>query len=275
MRCRDSTTTTMAEEPNTSTDDRALNAVEVVAFDFDGDNLDVVRLPDGDVGVCLRRLSDAVGVDHSTQHKRLRRAAAAGGRWATVVVLTTVANDGKSRRMTVLPRRSIPMWAATLSFNHVRKSHRRRVTEKLARYQDRCADVLADHFLGPRVGDATQLLRENAALEARVDMLVDQTSSGLIGRHRARLWILSPLREAARYMCIAAHDPSMATFMRELKTADNEVRLHVRYPAGLAQRWEALPIDRLGDAVSKVLEIKARAERRAAAKRPLTTLPAA
>jgi hypothetical protein len=49
-----------------------------------------------------------------SQLKRLARTAAAGARWAVTVVATVTGTDGKSYQMVVLPRRSIPMWAATL-----------------------------------------------------------------------------------------------------------------------------------------------------------------
>jgi hypothetical protein len=238
--------------------------VEPIAFDFEGDPLDVVRLPDGDVGVSLRRLSEAVGLDYSSQHHRLNRARAAGASWATatVVITTTVAEDGRSRQMMVLHRRSIPMWAATLDLGRVgTRASRRRIIEKLVRYQNECAEVLADHFLGPRVGSTDAQRVEREALKARVELLEDVTSPGIIGRTRAQTWILGPLREAARIRCALDGDCSDAAFLRVFRVEEHRLRRTVRYAAGLGRPWAALPLDRYGEAVAEAFAIKGRAER--------------
>lgn len=116
---------------------------EILPFTFRGDALDVVRLPDGDVGLSLRRLCEALGVDPDAQMNRLSRAAENGARWATTFVMEVVAADGKIRPMLCLPRRSVPMWAATLDASRVAPE----VREKLVGYQDDAADVLAATFL--------------------------------------------------------------------------------------------------------------------------------
>lgn len=135
-------------------------AAALVRFNFHGDELDVAHLQNGEVGVSLRRLCEALPVDFASQAKRLAREARNGARWATVVKLTTVAEDGKPRAMLVLPRRSIPMFAATISLGSVREDMRPGVTAKLALYQDECSDVLADHFLGARSRETLRLLSE-------------------------------------------------------------------------------------------------------------------
>lgn len=117
----------------------------VIRFTFEGDELDLVRLSDGDVGVVLKRLCDVVGLDSQGQSRRLARAKAAGARWATTAMMSVVAADGKTRTMEVLPRRSIPLWAATVDLGSVREDVRPRV----AAYQDRAADVLATVAYGP------------------------------------------------------------------------------------------------------------------------------
>lgn len=114
----------------------------IVPFTFNGDTLEVVRLPDGDVGVVLRRLCDIVGVGLSSQLKRLLRMEAAGARWASMVMMTTQVGD-QGRSTVIIPRRSIPMWAATLDASRCAPMAR----PKLVRYQDEAADVLASAFL--------------------------------------------------------------------------------------------------------------------------------
>jgi hypothetical protein len=123
----------------------------LVPFKFRGDDLEVARLPDGDVGVPFRRLCEVLGLDYSGQVQRLRRAAKRGpngepgARWATVGAVPTVGSDGKSRSMLMLPRRSIPMWAATVDAARVDPT----VRPKLVAYQDEAADALAERFLAP------------------------------------------------------------------------------------------------------------------------------
>jgi hypothetical protein len=235
--------------------------VETIAFDFDGDPLDVVRLPDGDVGVSLRHLSEAIGINYSGQLQRLRRWAATGVSWATVCIMHTVAGDGKPRSMAVLHRRAIPMWAATIDLGRLRGHVRRESVAKLVRYQDRCAEILADHFLGPRVVSAHALLVEREALMARVELLEDVTSPGIIGRTRAQTWILGPLREAARIRCALDGGCSDAAFLRVFRDEEHRLRRTVRYAAGLGRTWAALPLDRYGEAVAEAFAIKGRAER--------------
>lgn len=127
-----------------------------LAFAFHGDSLAVVRLPDGDVAVSLRALCDALGLDFSGQLQRLRRVSepedgSAGSRWATVGTAPMVAADGKVRDLLILPRRSIPMWAATVDASRVAEE----VRPKLVAYQDDAAEALARAFL-PGVAPASQ-----------------------------------------------------------------------------------------------------------------------
>ena len=62
-------------------------AREITPFQFAGGVLQVVPLPDDDVGVVFRSLCAQAGVGMAAQLKRLKRTRA---RWATVVMMTTV-----------------------------------------------------------------------------------------------------------------------------------------------------------------------------------------
>ncbi len=103
---------------------------------------------------------------------------------------------------------------------------------------------------------------ENAELRARID-LVDPLGPGVIGRPRAAMYILSPLREAARLFCSIGGDASDSAFRREFKELENEVRLHIHYPASREMKIENIPIAKFGEAQSKVLNIIGRARTRA------------
>lgn len=147
----------------------------IVPFTFEGDSLDVVRLPDGDVGVSVRRLCDAVGLNPQAQVRRLEREAENGARWATAAVMAAVAADGKTRDVVVLPRRSIPMWAATVDTRKARPE----VRAKLVRYQDAAADALAAAFLAPAAPVVSPA-------DAKLDKLLEAVA-GLTGAVAAML----------------------------------------------------------------------------------------
>lgn len=163
------------------------------------------------------------------------------------------------------------MWAATISLGHVREEDRPGIMAKIAAYHDDCAEVLADHFIGRRGVDpsvrayreqATTLRREKAVLEARLEVYEDKASPGVIGRARAAGCILQILGEAARIECAAEGDYSDTAFKSAFKRLENQVRLHVHFPASSGQKWEMLPLEKLGDAYGKAAEIKTTAEGR-------------
>lgn len=106
---------------------------------------------DGIVHVGIRRLCDALEIDHSSQLAKLREMPA-----ATVVIIPMVAADGKTREIACIDLRSVPIWLASINPGKV-GDH---VREKLIRFQREAADVLADHFLGPRGGTPRVNARE-------------------------------------------------------------------------------------------------------------------
>lgn len=61
------------------------------------------------VQIALRPVCEALGLDFSGQLQRLQHQP-----WATVVMMTTVAADGKTREMTFIDRRTFTMWLATI-----------------------------------------------------------------------------------------------------------------------------------------------------------------
>lgn len=60
-----------------------------------GDSLDVVRLPDGDVGVGLKRICEIVGIGEEGQRQRLSRTAKAGARWSVTCMMKVTAADAR------------------------------------------------------------------------------------------------------------------------------------------------------------------------------------
>lgn len=123
----------------------------VEVFHFDGDALQVV-VPEGEpatrdnVRVVIRHVSEALGVDFSSQLRNLKHAA-----WACVVEMTTQVG-GQSRSVSTIPLKALPMWLARLNPGKVRPELRAKIT----RYQCEAADALAAHFLGTEALAVTQ-----------------------------------------------------------------------------------------------------------------------
>ena len=107
---------------------------------FDGNDLMAARDDDGKtVWVVVKRVCEALGLDPDGQRRKLQDKA-----WATTEFISAVAEDGKSREMFCISLKSLPMWLATIEPSRVAEE----VRPKLAVYQQKCADVLADYFLG-------------------------------------------------------------------------------------------------------------------------------
>ena len=257
----------------------------IETFNFHGDTLDVVHLPDGDVGVSLRRLCEVVPVDPDAQAKRLAREAGKGARWACTFKMAVHDESGRNQEMLVLPRRSIPMFAATISLGHVREDLRPGIAAKLALLQDECAEVLADHFLGRR-GTAPVLGAEQIAqlvatasaraaelavapLLARIASLEAQGGRPCLGNGGARLHVLDPLQEIARIEARAMGKPHDATTLRALRTAaETTLRERLSFPRNGGQSWAFFPQARLGDLHGALARFLHDARKRAAIAAP-------
>lgn len=87
--------------------------------------------------VALRHASESIGLDYSTQLRKLKAKS-----WATVVMRPTVADDGKTRDMAMLDRRTFTMWLATIDTNRVSEDAR----PVLEAFQAEAADALDAYF---------------------------------------------------------------------------------------------------------------------------------
>lgn len=87
--------------------------------------------------VALRHASESIGLDYSTQLRKLKAKP-----WATVVMRPTVADDGKTRDMAMLDRRTFTMWLATIDTHRVNDDAR----PILEAFQSEAADALDSYF---------------------------------------------------------------------------------------------------------------------------------
>lgn len=104
---------------------------------------------DGKPMVALKPMCDAVGIDYSTQLRKLKARS-----WATVGQKPTVAEDGKVREMAMIDRRTMTMWLATLDEKRVSEDARPIVVA----FQAEAADALDAYFqAGVAVNTSTEM----------------------------------------------------------------------------------------------------------------------
>lgn len=125
---------------------------------------------DGHRWASLRHMCDSLGVDYSTQLRKLRSRS-----WATVGRMPTVAGDGKTRDMVMVDSRSIPMWLATIDENRVAAEAR----PVLIAYQSEAADALDAYF------------NEGGAINPRA---TEDQLAPIIERAQAQAGVLQALR---------------------------------------------------------------------------------
>ena len=111
--------------------------------------------------VALRPVCEALDLDYASQFKRVQHQP-----WATVVMMTTVAADGKTREMTFIDRRTFTMWLATIDTGRVKND---RTRELVRTYQCEAADALDRYFhegaaINPRAVEVPTPSTEDRAL---------------------------------------------------------------------------------------------------------------
>lgn len=141
------TATQVGRQASETTD--AGRGTAITAFDFYGDRLEVIHdTASGEVWVSVKRVCEALGVDHDAQRVKLRAAA-----WAVTVLIAATGPDGKNYETFCVDLRRLPMWLATISPSRVAE----RARPKLVLFQNECAQALEAHFLGSRTPAAPAL----------------------------------------------------------------------------------------------------------------------
>ena len=109
--------------------------------------------------VGIRSIVENIGLDWKSQYSRIKRHAVLS---STVVMMTTVAQDGKRRQIFALPLSMLNGWLFGVEVNRVRPELR----DRLLRYQFECFDVLYRHFM-PAAPSSTLSFEPQAILNAR------------------------------------------------------------------------------------------------------------
>ena len=94
---------------------------------------------DGQPFVPMRPVIEGMGLDWKSQYAKLHNNRK---RWATVVINTTVAGDGKSRKMVSMPLKKFPGFICSIQPAKVKTSLRSTVVQ----FQNECDDVLWEHW---------------------------------------------------------------------------------------------------------------------------------
>lgn len=128
---------------------------------------------DGQPMVSLRHACDALGIAFDSQRVKLQ-----GKSWATVTMSMTVAEDGKSRDMVMIDRRTMTMWLATIDENRVAASARPAVVA----FQAEAADALDAYFHegGAINPAATEDQLDRIARQAQAQAAVIQALRGVV-----------------------------------------------------------------------------------------------
>lgn len=147
--------------------------MQLQSIPFHGTTISAAQ--DGDtIRVALRPACDAMGLDFSSQRKRLERTS-----WATVVMMTTVGADGKDREMVTIDRRTFTMWLATIDTTRLKSDRARHLVEA---FQREAADVLDNYFHnGGAINPAASEHQMRALMfQAKAQMELCQAAKGLI-----------------------------------------------------------------------------------------------
>lgn len=92
---------------------------------------------EGQPFVTMKPIVENMGLDWKVQHTKLTAKFS-----STMVIITTVAEDGKNREMVCLPLRKIPAFLYSVNPSKVKPELR----EKIVRYQSECDDALWDYW---------------------------------------------------------------------------------------------------------------------------------
>lgn len=93
---------------------------------------------DDSIYAALKAICENLGIDYSSQLKKLKV-----HKWAVVVIIPTTGTDGKTYRMTVIDRKALAMWLATLNPSHISNPL---VRQKVELYQAEAAEALDAYF---------------------------------------------------------------------------------------------------------------------------------
>lgn len=121
---------------------------------FHGSELYVIE-HNGEPFTPMKPIVEGMGMDWASQFTKMKQRFK-----STIVEITMVAGDGKSRKMICLALRKLAAWLNTISPNKVRPEIRERVIQ----YQEECDDVLYEYWTKGQVTNPR-------SMEPAIDMM--------------------------------------------------------------------------------------------------------
>lgn len=115
---------------------------QIVSVPFNGEFV-VAALIDGKPYVPMKPICNNLGLQWESQYNRINRHPVLK---STMVMMTTAADDDKSREMVCLPLSMLNGWLFGVEVSRVKAE----IRPKLERYQAECFDVLHQHFMRPQ-----------------------------------------------------------------------------------------------------------------------------
>ena len=157
--------------------------------------------------VAARHICDSLGIDWKSQHRKLDSKP-----WARVVIMTTHDSSGRNQEISMVDRRTLTMWLATIDTNRVSEAAR----PTLEAYQLEAANALDAYFhKGGAINPRAEEHQLNALMrQSQMQMELCQAAKGLIHpdhlEAKARIVLARGLGEA----------PELDPETRPLYTAD-------------------------------------------------------
>lgn len=167
-------------------------ATQLATVDFHGHALAVVTGPAGEHLVAMRPICEAIGLDWASQFTRIKRDEVLH---STVVVITTVAQDGKQREITCLPLEYLNGWLFGIDVARCREE----IRPALIQYKRECYAALAAYWqqgeaVNPRKGRKPKALPggltldQQEAIKGMVKARVEALPASKQGGAAIRCW---------------------------------------------------------------------------------------
>jgi len=173
--------------------------------------------------ISLRRACEALGIDYSTQLRKLRSRS-----WAVVVLRATVGADGKTYQMATVNTQTFVMWLATIDENAVSEDSKPVVVA----FQCHAADALENHFRPDAARLAAEYREEIEKRDELIRFLLEWNKKSL--HDSIHHWVLvndaqdALLEVYAPYVLKAKTTDAEINVLREKESARVTARLHQR-----------------------------------------------
>lgn len=136
---------------------------------FYSDELVAVQQPDGTIFVLFSRLCENLGLERTSQARRIQRHAV----MSKGLMALEVETPGGVQSLQCLKLSLLPLWLSGVQVNRVKSE----LQEQLARYQQEAADVLWQAFKPQIVDEPPLANRESALAIGQLEQIIEQSKA--------------------------------------------------------------------------------------------------